>query len=189
MEIETLEIAGLRSAIESVYLSYNKKPRAFTGMVLYNENFCTRDVDWMQTGAITYGGMIGFDREHKDIKLLSQLVIAGDEHAKPLRGIIVYVKIKAPIYWWYEAETYTIGHQRLMSESTMHTEARGLSGKALQDVKANIPMGHLHTKIDCFSYQALRRIVHQRKNHRLPEWHIFDDWCRTLPYAKELIYA
>ena len=34
---------------------------------------------------------------------------------------------------------------------------------------------------------ALRRIIAQRHNHRLPEWHTFIDWIRTLPFAEELI--
>ena len=48
-------------------------------------------------------------------------------------------------------------------------------------------MGKELKKIDMFSYQTLRRIYIQRKNHRLPEWHQFVDWVRTLPYAEELI--
>jgi len=40
---------------------------------------------------------------------------------------------------------------------------------------------------DAFSYQALRNIVKQRWNHRLPEWHQFVDWVKTLPFSQELI--
>ena len=40
---------------------------------------------------------------------------------------------------------------------------------------------------DAFSYQALRNIARQRWNHRLPEWHQFVDWVKTLPFAQELI--
>ena len=37
------------------------------------------------------------------------------------------------------------------------------------------------------SYENLRNMYHQRKNHKLDEWHQFCDWVETLPYAKELI--
>ena len=37
------------------------------------------------------------------------------------------------------------------------------------------------------NYRQLKTIYAQRKTHRLPEWHDFCDWIRTLPYAKELI--
>jgi hypothetical protein len=37
------------------------------------------------------------------------------------------------------------------------------------------------------NYQVLRNIYHQRKNHKLPEWHEFCDMIEKLPYGKELI--
>lgn len=61
------------------------------------------------------------------------------------------------------------------------------TGQELQEAKASIPMGKELTKVDMFSYQTLRRIVVQRHNHRLPEWHQFIDWIKTLPLAEELI--
>ena len=80
-----------------------------------------------------------------------------------------------------------MGHERLASESTMHIDCRGLSGSELQEAKSAIPMGKELTKVDMFSYQALRKMVMQRHDHRLPEWHQFVDWVRTLPFAEELI--
>lgn len=37
------------------------------------------------------------------------------------------------------------------------------------------------------NYENLFAMYHQRKNHKLDEWHQFCDWIETLPYAKELI--
>ena len=37
------------------------------------------------------------------------------------------------------------------------------------------------------NYAVLRSMYHQRKNHKLDEWHTFCDWVESLPYAKELI--
>ena len=48
-------------------------------------------------------------------------------------------------------------------------------------------MGTEQDFVDVYSYQTLRRIVEQRHNHRLPEWHTFIDWIKTLPLAEELI--
>lgn len=125
--------------------------------------------------------------DQKDLQLMNTLVKRGTEHAKVTRGIMVWAKITAPIYWWCEMETYVVGHQRLSSESTMHVDVKGLSGEELQRAKAAIPMGRELTKVDMFSYQCLRNIVKQRHNHRLEEWHEFVTWVRSLPFADELI--
>lgn len=37
------------------------------------------------------------------------------------------------------------------------------------------------------NYENLFAMYHQRKNHKLDEWHQFCDWIETLPYANELI--
>ena len=123
----------------------------------------------------------------KDIKLLETLVKNGDEHAKVLRGMVVWVEITAPIYFYRELETYRVGRERLASESTMHIDCKGLSGEELEKAKEEIPMGHVQKTVDMYSYQTLRRIYFQRKDHRLPMWHEFCSFIETLPFAKELI--
>lgn len=37
------------------------------------------------------------------------------------------------------------------------------------------------------NYENLAAMYHQRKNHKLDEWHQFCEWIETLPYAEELI--
>lgn len=69
----------------------------------------------------------------------------------------------------------------------MHTDARGLSDEELVDFKEQLPEGTMSTRVFEFNYQTLRRIYKQRKDHRLPHWHKFCDWIKTLPYSKELI--
>ena len=39
------------------------------------------------------------------------------------------------------------------------------------------------------NYESLLNMYFSRKSHKLEEWHIFCDWIKTLPYAKELILA
>ena len=195
MKIETIKIAGLAGALTALRLPFGKHVRSRI------EHFCDTYLDITDmdvekaedTYEVTMTGHTRFTSnthiaiEPKDLSLMTTLVKRGDEHAKVVRGIIVWAKITAPVYWWAEEETYRAGHERLASESTMHIDCKGLSGKELQEAKAAIPMGKELTKVDMFSYQTLRRIVAQRHNHRLPEWHTFVDWVRTLPFAEELI--
>lgn len=50
-----------------------------------------------------------------------------------------------------------------------------------------LPNGWLQTRTWTGNYETLRSMYHQRKNHKLVEWHEFCDFVETLPYAKELI--
>lgn len=50
-----------------------------------------------------------------------------------------------------------------------------------------LPSSYNQRRTYMMNYQTLRAVYHQRKNHKLDEWHTFCDWIETLPYAKELI--
>ena len=39
------------------------------------------------------------------------------------------------------------------------------------------------------NYEVLVNIYFARRNHRLPEWHVFCDWILTLPYFEDIINA
>ena len=195
MKIETIEVAGFAGALTALRLPFGKEVRSKI------ENYCETHLDFTDmdveqtedTYEVTMKGLPKFTSSTyiaiapKDLTLMRTLVKRGDEHAKVVRGINVWAKITAPVYFWAEAECYRAGHERLASESTMHIDCRGLTGQELQRAKAQIPMGKELTKVDMFSYQTLRRIVVQRHNHRLPEWHEFVDWIKTLPLSQELI--
>lgn len=189
MEIETIEIGGLASALVALRLPYGKEMRSEVWGIGDNEEDFVREVSEEGTPReelyFGYGKRMCIDP--RDLSLMNTLLKRGPEHAKVLRGVMAWARITAPIYWWSELETYVVGHQRLCSESTMHTDCRGLSGEALVSAKASIPMGRELTKVDVFSYQALRNIYRQRHDHRLPEWHRFCAWVETLPFADELI--
>ena len=208
MKIETIEITGLAGALTALRLPFGKEVRSHidtfhkydkSGVNEFefgNGYISIRAIDRLEDmKTITYPGrptMYGcsvVQIEDKDLTLMQTLVKRGDEHAKVVRGIMVWAKITAPVFFWIEAETYRAGHERLASESTMHIDCKGLSGKELQEAKAAIPMGKELTKVDMFSYQCLRNIVRQRHDHRLPEWHQFIDWIKTLPLAEELIFV
>ena len=122
-----------------------------------------------------------------DSILLSALVRRGDDHAKVLRGVMVWCKINAPRYFYQELDRYRIGCECLGSNSTMHQQGKGLSEDELVEMKENLPEGTMQTRVWMFSYQTLRRIYFQRKDHRLPQWRKFCEWIETLPYAREFI--
>ena len=54
-----------------------------------------------------------------DLSLARRLAIAGSDHRKYLRQIIVSMDITAPLYWWKEFDTYKVGTVA-NSTSTMH---------------------------------------------------------------------
>lgn len=50
-----------------------------------------------------------------------------------------------------------------------------------------LPESWLQTRTWTANYEVLRNMYHQRKNHKLTEWHSFCSWVESLPYAKEFI--
>lgn len=62
--------------------------------------------------------------------------------------------------------------------------------KYLLRLKRRLPESFLQKRTVTISYEALHSMVHQRQNHRLPEWSTyFMEWVKTLPYAKELLFV
>lgn len=181
MKIETIEIAGLAGALTALRLPFGKEVRSEIETRISDMNAM------IAFNIVSYA--VDITINDKDLSLMQTLVKRGDEHAKVVRGIMVWARIKAPVYFTRELETYRAGRERLSSSSTMHQECQGLSGEELQRAKAELPMGTEQDFVDVYSYQTLRRIVAQRHNHRLPEWHQFIDWIKTLPLAEELIFV
>lgn len=178
MEVKTIEIAGMASVLQALRLPFGKECRSecnWNGTI--NEDYQT---PMFQTESNCF-------INEKDLALLSTLVKRGDEHSKAIRGLIVYAEIDAPIYFYRELETYRVGRDRLSCNSTMHQQCKGLSGDELVKAKAEMTMGTMQKTVDMFSYQCLRNIVKQRIGHRLPEWKVFIDWVKSLPFAEELI--
>lgn len=123
----------------------------------------------------------------KDLHLASNLVKSGDDHAKAMRGINVYMEIEMQAGFMIEFETYQQGVQCLSTSSAMHMELSGLHGDELAEQKQKGLVDKVYTRILTASYQALRHMYHARRYHRHPDWHIMCDWIELLPYAQELI--
>lgn len=174
-KVETVEVGGFVGAFSALHLPFGKDCASIAG------SECGID----GRGQLTCSSFI--TPSEGDMGLLERLRSHGDEHAKVLRGIMVWCEINAPRYWWQEMATYRIGSEQLSSESTMHIQGRGLSRDELVEMKENLPEGFMQRRVWMFSYQTLGRVYRQRKNHRLPQWRLFCDWIRTLPYSELII--
>ena len=180
IHIQTLEIAGFASAVQALRLPFGKECRSDCSFKYDYEDGERKDEPFFESRCVV-------DFEQKDLHLMSVLTKRGDEHAKVVRGIMVYAEIDAPRYFWQEADTYRVGTDRLSSESTMHIQGKGMSEEELIAMKGALPEGTMQKRVQMFSYQTLRRIYFQRRGHRLPHWREFCKWVETLPYSSELI--
>ena len=70
---------------------------------------------WDKSDSVFYPVILG----KNDLDLMHRLYIAGAEHRKFMRQIVVSMDITAPLYWWKEMETYKVGTVS-NSCSTMH---------------------------------------------------------------------
>lgn len=126
-----------------------------------------------------------------DTKTTRALAKQDGGHNKFLESIMVWVDIKAPLYFWKQFDTYRIGVTK-QSKSTMHSiMKRDLTNDDfecgilpsylayLNDWREagdfsmlvnDLPDGYLQTRRVCLSYKAIRHIIMQRSAHKLSEW-------------------
>ena len=52
-----------------------------------------------------------------------------------------------------------------------------------------LPSSYNQMRTVTMNYENLVNIYFARKDHKLDEWHVFCDWIKMLPYAKEIIIA
>lgn len=123
-----------------------------------------------------------------DFELSQLLDKRGEDHSKHLRGIMVWATLGYGLGFGIELETYNVGVVKLPCTSSMHNELKGLTGVELAEQKQKDLSDKYYKRGYIFSYQTLARIDKQRENHRHPDWQIFRNWIKTLPYYTELIY-
>ena len=135
----------------------------------------------------------------------------GTGHDNFLNGIIVQFDLSYTIKAWTEAERYHF-LDFVSSQSTMHCisefdirqqcceyvtentirEVERLKNIFLADktpenylyLLYNVPVGFKLTARMSTNYRQLKTIYQQRKNHRLPEWKLFCEWCESLPHSE-----
>ena len=137
------------------------------------------------------GLSLSYNRKVEEMpQVAAKLCRRGDEEAKFLRQMCIWIDVTAPRYWWQQMREYKYGME-WQSASTMHTllhreltnddfvEITGdilwivntyLAHDELELAKAFLPEGFLQRRICCTNYQTIRRIIRQRRDHRLPEW-------------------
>ena len=99
MEIHLMRMEGLQEALFGIGLSY--------GVTSEYEG-------WNE---------VPFDRMMKLQEIASKLCKAGAGEDKFLRQVVCWWDVRAPRYWWAEADTFKVGTVA-QSESTMHTIMR-----------------------------------------------------------------
>lgn len=164
LKVELLRVGGLWESMTAMRLPKGSRSDSFT------------NIDTLQT---TVGP--------KDARLASSLIKSGDEHAKAMRGVVAWIRVEMGIGWMIHLDTYDIGVEVLSTSSTMHNELKGLRGAELAEEKQRGAGEKVYVRIFTASYQALRRIYFQRRNHRHPDWPIFCRFIETLPYFDVLI--
>jgi hypothetical protein len=130
-------------------------------------------------------------------------------HCNFLKGILVACNVTGTQAWWIQAGRYShfvidssmSKMHRLKSmnlETCCHPKTPEISREeveklvALDDIESLIyacPMGLELTARVNTNYMQLRIMYHQRKAHRLSEWHTFCDWVASLPLANEFIVS
>lgn len=174
IKVKTLEIAGFQPTFKAMRYPKRSDGQSDSEFLLELSEYGKSSRSAFQVG-------------EKDLKLCQTLIRAGDDHAKHMRGIMVWADIEAPDWFWDELCTYEKGVVKLPSSSCMHIEFKDLQGEELEKARDEQPRGVRYKRIYVISYQALRHIYHARKKHRLPSWRTFCKWIESLPLAEELI--
>ena len=175
MEIKLMRSAGLTEALFGIGLSFG---------------LTSGEWDWEDLTS-------GMRNRLKTIA--SRRCEKGGGEDKFLRQILFWWDVRAPRYWWCEADTYKVG-TTAQSESTMHrltgrpllpddfegdmyavdldrlndliaefNNSRGDVNTFLR-LKNSLPEGYLQRRIWTLSLANMKNIVAQRKKHRLPQW-------------------
>lgn len=66
-------------------------------------------------------------------------------------------------------------------------DERDAKKAAWRVIVASLPCGFCLGATMVTNYQQLKTMYYQRRDHKLKEWHVFCDWCLSLPRFKELL--
>ena len=114
LKVTNTEVFGWQAAIRGMRNPKNSWDRSDSSFM--------RNPDYGCCGPCPCVGIAHCDEVYvglDDLKLMKQLVAAGNDHSKFMRMIHVQCDWEAPLYWWKEADTYKVGTVR-NSCSTMH---------------------------------------------------------------------
>ena len=111
IKIENVEVVGWEHAIRGMRNPKNSWDKSDSGWVDFE--------DWDCGHGIPDGAGWAYVIGSNDLDLMKRLAKAGTDHRKFMRMIVVYADVTAPLYWWYECDTYKVGTVR-NSCSKMH---------------------------------------------------------------------
>lgn len=166
----------------------------------------------MMTDSYTPNGELSED----DIKRITSLGSAktGSGHDCALKGVNVFLTIKAPLYFWKQWDRYSF-QDTVSSTSTMHKILEqdleevlesNVYSSTLEKLKididiykaterkevfdriiSNLPQGYLYTRSVTTNYLQLKTMYYQRNNHKLDEWVKFCEFIKELPLLRDII--
>ncbi len=58
---------------------------------------------------------------------------------------------------------------------------------AWDDMIQLLPTSFHQMRTCTLNYESLVNIYYARREHKLPEWHVYCEWIESLPYARELV--
>ena len=77
-------------------------------------------------------------------------------------------------------------YQELLDRYNNDLLEENYKNKLWRTLIASLPSGFVLGATMTTNYRQLKTIYHQRKHHKLKEWHDFCEWCESLPSFKEL---
>lgn len=203
MRIETLQVAGIESAIKGIFYPLTKN----------------RSDSYMnEEGEFILGT--------RDRQLAQSLLTLDLKQAKFMNQISVWATITMPIYWWNELRKYKqdLEHScstfkasifqpeplcleqfsydmkdealiRVIVEALNEIRLKWITTENMNEkislvrqAKTLLPEGFLQTKIIVLTYAELRTIYqHYCKHQSTSEWEKVLTWIETLPCAEDLI--
>lgn len=129
-------------------------------------------------------------------------------HNKFLEHMIVWLEVKAPRYFWQEADTYRLSSKQSEGTRDILRKQKGFTQDNFENPlpqnyidflneeyatknevlwKSRMPEGYLQTREWMLSYKTLRNIITQRRKHPLPHWKSFCEQIIELVRYPELL--
>ncbi len=129
----------------------------------------------------------------KMAKVALKLAELDGGHNKFLESILVWLDVRAPRYWWQEADTFRLSTKQ--SESTMHTLTEELLAVDMEDAGAVQTFLEANFETDACSYETLRAIYQAAGDKdiigvkkRLPEGFLQTRlWCMSYKTLRNII--
>jgi len=196
MEVKILNVSGIQDSFRAMRYPLNSESKDDSGYSdLYQYDEDGNELEDEREGIdIDWDNQVCWRAGKNNLELATKLVKAGTEHSKFTRGIVAWMDITAPRYWWQQMSTYRIGNS-FLSESTMYTITKKeltqenfessipeeilnhlnqtIKMGNLEEIKNILPEGFLQRRIMVTNYKALKNILDQRHNHKLQEWRYF----------------